>query len=120
LHQRPLFFNKNAAFKYSERRSYRDGVETLDFRDRDGLLIADLYAALAAKAFFGVDRNGFTFLHFIHVYRTDLNAFLASFTLVVIHCDFVRHLTFPPLYIILKPKYLDGLGRKRQTSNKGI
>jgi hypothetical protein len=81
------------------------GVETLDFRDRDGLLIADLYAALAAKAFFGVDCNGFTFLHFINIYRTDLHAFLASFTLVVIHCDFVRHLTFPPLYIILKKTF---------------
>jgi hypothetical protein len=83
--------------------SLRD--RNLDFRDRDGFLVADLYAALAAKAFFGVDCNGFTFLHFINIYRTDLHAFLASFTLVVIHCDFVRHLTFPPLYIILKKTF---------------
>jgi hypothetical protein len=94
-----LVLNKNVAFASWKRRSYRYHVETLDFRDRDGLLIADLYAALAAKAFFGVDCNGFTFLHFKHVYRTDLHAFLASFALVVIHCDFVRHLTFPPLIL---------------------
>jgi hypothetical protein len=77
-------------------------IEDLNFCDRDGFLVADLYAALAAKAFLGVDRHGLAILHFIHVNRTNLHAFLASFTLVVIHCHFVRHLIFPPLYIILK------------------
>jgi hypothetical protein len=94
-----LFFfqKKNAALTFRGRRSYGYRIEELNFRDGDGLLIANLYTTLTAKAFFGVDRNRFAVLHFIHVNRTHFHAFLASFTLVVIHRDFVTHLTFPPL-----------------------
>jgi hypothetical protein len=114
-----FFSKKNAAFTSRERRSYCYRREGLNFRDRDGLLIANLYTTFTAKAFFGVDRHGFAVLHFVNVNRTHFHAFLASFTLVVIHRDFVTHLIFPPLYIFLKRKHLDRLERKRQTSNKG-
>jgi hypothetical protein len=97
--------NKNAALPSGKRRSYFLEIEPLDFSDRDGFLVADLYAALAAKAFFGVDRMGLAILHLIDVNRTNFHALLASFTFVVIHCDFVRHLIFPPLYIIQEPEY---------------
>jgi hypothetical protein len=80
-------------------------MEDLNFRDRDGFLVADLHAALAAKAFLGVDRHGFAVLYLIDVNRTYFHAFLASFTLIGIYCDFVRHLIFPPLYIFLKRKH---------------
>ena len=68
----------------------------LDLRNRDGLLITDLYAALAPEALFGVHGYGFAVLHLIDIHRADLYAFLASFTLVRINLYFITHISNPP------------------------
>ena len=74
----------------------RQGV-SLDFRNGDGLLIADLHAALTAQAFLGIDRHGLSVLNLIHVYGAHLHTLLTPFTLVMVHGYFISPRFVPPI-----------------------
>jgi hypothetical protein len=75
-----------------------DKAKGLDFGHRNSFLITHFHTALTAQALFRIDGNGLSVLHFIDIHRAHLDAFLTSFTLVVVDIDFVSHLIYPPLF----------------------
>jgi hypothetical protein len=74
----------------------RQGL-SLDFRNGDGLLIADFHAALTAQTFLSIDRHRFPVLNLINVYRANLHTLLAPFALFMIHGYFISHRLIPPI-----------------------
>jgi hypothetical protein len=73
----------------------------LDFRHCYGFLVAHLNTAFAAQTLLCIHWHRLAVLHFIYIHRANLYAFFASFALVMVHRDFVSHLTSPPIFIVI-------------------
>jgi hypothetical protein len=63
----------------------------LSLFDCDGTRFANFNAAFAAEAFFSINRNGFSILHFEHFRRADIYAFFATFTFFFINDGVESH-----------------------------
>jgi len=74
----------------------------LIFCNRDGFLIADFHTTLTSQTLFSVNRNRFAVLHLININGTNLHAFLASFTFIMIDYYFISHIMYPPYKYIKK------------------
>jgi hypothetical protein len=68
-----------------------DGNRILNFFDGNGAGFTDFNTAFAAKAFFRIDRNGFSVLYFKNFHRANINAFFASFALFGINNRIKSH-----------------------------
>jgi len=64
----------------------------LDLGDSNCLLITYFYAAFTSKTFFCVDRYRLIVLHLEDIHGTNLNAFLATLTFIVINLYLVTHM----------------------------